>query len=338
MIYHRLINKILLILFCLNFLEALDFSKCQEYQLQASKEFVLNNGNMIRAYHIGEGRYLAFSKEDIEDERLKKFDKLLGLALFADSNIEKRYDLVKIKKEIPAVALNGASSTKGVIKQAQKSLKDLAVFSSPMPQNAMISDICYQMYGISVGGNRFIDKQYIERFLNEKSAQISHTSLGIILTNDNIIKDINPFVSSTLRIGDKIISLNNKPISSKEEFINLEANLAPNKIATISAKRGKNEIIVALMPFLRIVDFDKLESYMAFFGLDLSPDLVILNSPSFGGFKQGDKFLRLNQIKISNINELNMAIRAVLKQNENMSFLINRENFELFITLKEQEE
>lgn len=335
MIYHHLTNKILLILLCLNILEALDFSKCQEYQLQASREFILNNGNMIRAYHIGEGNYLAFSKEDIEDKRLKKRDRLLGLALFSDKTIEKKYDLVKIKNEIPAVALNGASSTKGVIKRAQKSLKDLAIFSSPMPKNAMISDICYQMYGISTGGNRFIDKKYIDSFLNTKAMEISHTSLGIILSDDNIIQDINPFISTTLRIGDRILSLNNKPINSKEEFINLEANLALNKIATIAAKRGKDEIIVALKPFLRIVDFDRVESYLAFFGIDLSPDLVILNNPNFGGFKQGDRLLRLNQINISNTNELNMAIREVIKQNENLSFLISRENFELFITIKE---
>ena len=65
-----------------------------------------------------------------------------------------------------------------------------------------------------------------------------------------------------------------------------------------------------------------------YFGIYLSDELVIMEDAL--SFRKGDKILMLNKTKVKNIQELNNAIEA----KKDLSILINRNDFEIFITIK----
>lgn len=94
MVFRHLIIKIFSLFFLVNITLGLDFSKCQEYYLKTSKTF-----SGINAIHIGNGLYLAYSSKQVEDSKLIKSSPLIGIYLFKDEAINRKFDLLNIKKK-----------------------------------------------------------------------------------------------------------------------------------------------------------------------------------------------------------------------------------------------
>lgn len=363
-------------------LNAYNFSKCKEFYLNTSQIFSLDisaNGadstKEIRAFHIGEGKYLAFVGEGIDsitNENILFYDRFVGLALFSGKKMTPKYDLLPITKSVQSLPLAGITSdsiTQGKITNTQKSLKNKAQFSRQIPPNAVISDICYQSYGISVGTNRFIDKAYITRFLAEKGARI-YSDIGFEIETQKgalIIKSINPFVEfkfvrivdsgannanrtnrtnlanqksdnppESLRIGDEIVAINGISVKNADEFFDIASTLELGKRATIRIRRGNIVMEFSFMPLKRERGFDESGTLLDFFGIVVDERLVVIRAPIDSIFKRGDRILRLNQIKVSNKAELNSAIWRVLRGRQDFSFLLTRKDFEFFITFKNE--
>ncbi len=228
-------------------LNAYDFSKCKEFYLNTSQVFSLElsaNGadstKEIRAFHIGEGKYLAFvgvGIDSITNENILFYDRFVGLALFSGKKMTPKYDLLPITKSVQSLPLAGITSdstTQGKIISTQKSLKNKAQFSRQIPPNAILSDICYQSYGISVGANRFIDKAYITRFLAENGARI-YSDIGFEIETQKgalIVKSINPFVEfKFVRIVDSSANRANNAnrVNQNSKNRTNQANLANQK-------------------------------------------------------------------------------------------------------------
>ena len=231
-------------------LNAYNFSKCKEFYLNTSQIFSLEisaNGvdstKEIRAFHIGNSKYLAFVGEGIDsitNENVLFYDRFVGLALFSGKKMTPKYDLLPITKSVQSLPLAGITSdsiTQGKILSTQKSLKNKAQFSHQIPPNAVISDICYQSYGISVGANRFIDKAYITRFLAEKGARI-YSDIGFEIETQKgalIIKSINPFVEfKFVRIVDS--GANRANLANRTN----QTNLANQKSANLANQKSAN--------------------------------------------------------------------------------------------------
>lgn len=279
-------------------LNAYNFSKCKEFYLNTSQIFSLEisaNGaystKEIRAFHIGDGKYLAFVGEGIDsitNENILFYDRFVGLALFSGKKMTPKYDLLPITKSVQSLPLAGITSDstiQGKIINTQKSLKNKAQFSRQIPPNAILSDICYQSYGISVGANQFIDKNYITRFLTEKGTRI-YSDIGFEIETQKsalIVKSINPFVefrfvrivdSSTnqanlanrkntdnptesLRVGDEILAINGISVKNEYEFFDIASTLEIGKRATIRVLRRNIIMEFSFMPLKRERGFDE---------------------------------------------------------------------------------
>lgn len=334
MIYRHLKIKIfytlILSVSCIN---ALDFSKCKEFYINTSKEFAGKS-----AIHIGNGNYLAYSSIPLEDKSLVKKDDILGLYLFKDSPLKAKYILRNIDKSIPLTAINKNTITKGKILQKQQSFNNLAIFSKNINENSVISDICYQIYGISAGENRFIDKKYIDRFLQTKNAKYSYIGVFVKDSKDGVVvSHTNPLVNTTINPSDIILSVNDKKIIDSNHFTDTVASISPDSNVKLEIKRGSKILQIHIKTLEQNTRFGVNPSFLEVFGLILDEDLVVRENLAKNDFKVGDKILRVNQIKIKTIEELNKSIKNVLMDTNTLSFLIVRDDFELFITLTLQQ-
>ena len=363
----------------LTILNAYDFSKCKEFYLNTSQVFTLeisvngaNSAEEIRAFHIGDGKYLAFvgvGIDSITSENILFYDRFVGLALFSGKKITPKYDLLPIIKSVQSLtlaAITSDSTMQGKIISTQKSLKNKAQFSRQIPPNAILSDICYQSYGISVGANRFIDKAYITRFLAEKGGRI-YSDIGFEVEAQNgalIVKSINPFVEfrlikiidssensanrannanqkindspKSLLVGDEILAINGVSIKNEDEFFDIASTLEIGKNATIRVRRGNIIMDFSFMPLKMERGFDERGTLLDFFGIVVDERLFVIRAPIDSIFRRGDRILRLNQIKVSDKATLNSAIWRVLLNKKDFSFLLTRKDFEFFITFKNE--
>lgn len=358
-----------------NALEAYNFSKCKEFYLNVSQIFMLEDGKEIRAIHIGDGKYLAYGGTSFSESKgkdLLKYDGFTGLMLFSGKKIVPKYDLIPITqsaKNMPLAAITDNAITQGKILRQQLSLKNKATFSRQIPQNAVISDICYQSYGLSVGSDKFIDIAYITRFLSENGVKI-YSDIGFEIKAQKgalIVSYVNPFVKFTpldssanqknatnqkganlanqkstnatdsLKIGDEIVAINDTTLKNENDFFDVAATLPLGKKATIRVKRSDRILNFAFLPMKRVRGFDENGTMLDFFGIVIDDSLRVIHAPRASIFRVNDRILRLNQIIVENKAELDSAILRVLGNKWDFSFLITRKDFEFFITFKNED-
>lgn len=356
-------------------LEAYNFSKCKEFYLNASQIFTLEGGKEIRAFHIGDGKYLAYGGTSFSESKgkdLLKYDGFTGLMLFSGKKIVPKYDLIPITqsaKNMPLAAITDNAITQGKILRQQLSLKNKATFSRQIPQNAVISDICYQSYGLSAGSDKFIDIAYITRFLSENGVKI-YSDIGFEIKAQKgalIVSYVNPFVkfalldsganqknatnqkstnltnqkstnaTDSLKIGDEIVAINDTTLKNENDFFDTATTLPLGKKATIRVKRGDKILNFAFLPMKRVRGFDENGTMLDFFGIVIDDSLRVIRTPRASIFRANDRILRLNQIIIENKTELDSAILRVLREKWDFSFLITRKDFEFFITFKNED-
>lgn len=352
---HLSLRFCVLALLLLSPASAYNFSKCSEFYFKTSRVFVLPSGDKVRAIHIGEGKYLAFSKENSVDSA--KYDPNMELIIFKGENLAQKYDLIPPKKILDSapklVAISKNSTTQGQILRPQKSFKDFGIFSHEIPQNSVISDICYQVYGISIGGDKFIDSAYLARFLGQKHSAYSDIAFSV---SGKKINSINPIAqkiaqsnnfgaeSSTQKnaessvisqnLGDEILAIGGKKIKDEYDFFDTTSTIDTTKLAQITLKRGDKILQIPARVFKKHRAFSQRASALDILGIIVDDDLRIQRTPeNYKFFAKNDKILRLNQIKISNKTELDSALKEALLQGRTLSFLVVRKNFEFFISL-----
>lgn len=341
MIYRRLsLRFCVLTLLLLSSASAYNFSKCNEFYFKTSQVFMLPSGISVRAIHIGEGKYLAFSKENSTNSA--KYDPLMELIIFKGKNLAQKYDLIPPKKILDSApklaAISENAIVKGNILSAQKSLKDFGRFSREIPQNSIISDICYQVYGISIGGDKFIDSAYLARFLERKHSAYSDIAFSVSGTKISSINIIaQKFAESSpnsQNLGDEILAIDGKKIKDEYDFFDTTSTMDTAKLAQITLKRGDKILQIPARVFKKYRAFSQSGTALDILGIIVDDDLRIQSAPkNYKFFAKNDKILRLNQIKISNKTELDSALKKALSQGSTLSFLVVRKNFEFFISL-----
>lgn len=341
MIYRRLsLRFCVLTLLLLSPASAYDFSKCNEFYFKTSQVFMLDSGTTVRAIHIGEGKYLAFSKENSADSA--KYDPFMELIIFKGKNLAQKYDLIPPKKILDSapklVAISEKAIVQGNILSTQKSLKDFGKFSREIPQNSIISDICYQVYGISIGGDKFIDSAYLARFLERKHSAYSDIAFSVSGTKISSINIIaQKFAESSpnsQNLGDEILAIDGKKIKDEYDFFDTTSTMDTTKLAQITLKRGDKILQIPARVFKKYMAFSQNGTALDILGIIVDDDLRIQSAPkNYKFFAKNDKILRLNQIKISNKTELDSALKKALSQGRTLSFLVVRKNFEFFISL-----
>lgn len=294
--------KIALFIAFINSAFGYDFSHCITYYDEASS--VAGNSRSI-SLKTSEGNLaLIFSPTPPSNLKIFKADAFVGLYIVQNKKTPYSYDFLSIdsyakSNELSAIGFNYRK--KGKILKSQRGFVEYGEFSSPIPRNGVISNICYQIYGLGVGSKYFIDKRYLDRFLNEKSAYYGDIGVRVLQKDSYIIVyQVDPFFDKNpFRVGDVILSINGKNITSYQNFEWIVSNLAYKKPAEIEFIRNGQKQKLNVIVDKRYGGFLLPDTFLERFGISLDKTLTITdideNSKNTLGFKVGDRLVWISQ-------------------------------------------
>lgn len=158
--------------------------------------------------------YVAYSKSPIIAKEVIKSDPFIGLYLLDVKQPSRGYELKEIETmpdDIEVAIIGSQKIQKTKILQEQKGFINYAKTSDLIEPNEIVSNICYQIYGIGTKEG-FIDKKYLERFLSQD--EVYYGDIGVRLKeNSNQILQVDPFFANNpFRPGDIIIQINDKKV------------------------------------------------------------------------------------------------------------------------------
>ncbi|STQ84134.1 PDZ domain-containing protein [Helicobacter fennelliae] len=291
---------------CSVLVSAMDFSHCKSYYKQATTSI---DSALLYAIKYQNNQYLiAFSKTPLTSPYIIKKDPFLGLYLFKGST-PLSYTLKPLdnfSRTTQLAAINQTQITTGKVLNFERGIFDLGKFSSTLPQNSVISNICYQIYGIAIDSHTFIPKNLIDRFLSQKGGK--YGDIGIRTTEDKkgfvIVKQVdlffdkNPFLPE-----DRILEINQKPIKSLVDFEWSVANLEIGSTSHITISRGGKKQTFHIKVDRRYGGGLITDSFLERFGVVIDSDMVIKKIPkplpfALSQLSVGDKLIWINKTPI----------------------------------------
>ncbi|WP_237416261.1 DUF7488 domain-containing protein [Helicobacter saguini] len=310
--------------------EKVDFSHCATFYKQAS----VNLGNNLYAIRLKNGAVVGYNPTRPVVKGLAKYDPFVGLFEIRESIGSKyAYEMADIddyalSQELASTGIKGAKV--GRFEEHQKGFLIPAKFSVPTQKNGVISNICYRIYGLSVGGNGFIEKRYIDRFLSQDKPYYGDIGVRFQeVDTENatfVVQFADPFFpNNPFKRGDVLISIND---SAPKDWGDLEwkiANLEQGEEADIKIRRGevlKNMVVKVGRRYGGMLLPD---SFLERFNFDISSDFVVQKSPSQGAFsklRKGDKILFINnidlrQLRVANTAQKNELLRELFTRLQN---------------------
>ena len=178
-----------------------------------------------------------YSVSATKPKSFMRYDKILGLYLIKTKN--KRY--LHFKKShlgVWVASITKNSIYSGNYAEYQTSLYLPAKISSTTKEGAIICDIFCNPIGIGVKGG-FLSQKFISPFTKVKPKVIKHPLkfMGIIFDKNLIITKIIPNSVTQkhyIKLGSKIVKINNIKVSNQKEILNLLKN---KKDVTITIKQ-----------------------------------------------------------------------------------------------------
>lgn len=185
-------KTLIILLFFLNGLGAYDFKHCQAFFKKAS----LQKGG-VALKELPKGVYLYYSKTYPKHAKVIKSDPFVGLYLLQSAPSEYFYTLRDLDKDAlirPMASIGDKEAIEVRLLSKQQGYERYAQISQEIQKNGVISNICYQMLGLGVGGNGFIETKFIKRFLNQQEPY--YGDIGVRLEEDNkrlVVTQFDPF-------------------------------------------------------------------------------------------------------------------------------------------------
>lgn len=322
-----------------------NYSHCKNYYLNASVP--VGDTRAIALKHKGKKVYLLQSKTR-PNAKILKADPFVGLYLVESGTSKLSYNLLTLDsrtlKDPNLATISAKEVKKGKITARQSGYLNYAKFSSPLVQNSVIGNICYQIYGIGVGGNGFLEKKYIDRFLNVGA---SYSDIGVrfdMNAKKPLVRLIDPFFpNNPFMVGDEIVSVNGKKVGSVLDTIWVITNLAQNTNAKITFKRDGKVHTITIKPDKMYGGLLLSDTFLERFGVAFGEDLEVLSLNDSGhlrlGFlKEGDKIVWINkkEANIHNIKELlsnSQSDEELQQYGGKIQLLIHRGEAEFFIKI-----
>ncbi|WP_235853055.1 DUF7488 domain-containing protein [Helicobacter labacensis] len=315
---------------------AYDFSQCAQYHRLASHE----HGVSLFWDH----KQVSFLHSRIPPKGVKilKADPFIGFYLIQAPKTRFAYHLLDIDAQATKrpLASVSAQARAGSILHRQTGFLHFARFSKPMPINAVVSNICYQIYGVGVGGHDFIESRYLKRFLKQKSPY--YGDIGVRVRAGAVVQSVDPFFKHNPFLErDVITRINNQPIRNAQDFEWVVSNLAYQSRARITIKRGN-----ALKTFVVRVDkrhggFLLPDTFLERFGITLNHKLIITKAthlaPPLNQLQVGDQLVWINKRPIVKPGQsprvaLQRALSEAFMQGR-IEMLILRNGFEFYVRL-----
>lgn len=350
----KLILRLSILLACISsLLFAYDYSHCVKYFKAASTP--VGSTYAISLKNGKDQHHILYSATRPKNVKILKADPFVGLYLIATPKTTQSYDFLPLDsrtlKDKNLALISASTPQKGAITKRQDGFLNYAHFSAKASANAVLSNICYQIYGLSVGGQKFIEYKYIKRFLDQKSPY--YGDLGIRTDGYSakpIVSIIDPFVpENPFMPNDEILTINNQKISSAGELEWAMSNLKKDSIATITLKRNAQTLTLKTKVGQRYGGFLLKETFLERFGIEIDENMVIQSiNPSLAGrfskLRVGDRIEWINKQPILLANQTPLQAYERLKLllsnayfdkrfGGQMQFLIIRDQLEIFIKI-----
>lgn len=193
----------------------MDFSFCKDRYQETTLTF--RDTRAIPIVFKDKIYYVIYSKSPIIAKEVIKSDPFVGLYLLDVKRPSKGYTLKEIEAmpdDIEVAIIGSEKIQKTKILQEQKGFINYAKTNDVIEPNEIVSNICYQIYGIGTKEG-FVDKKYLERFLSQD--EVYYGDIGVRLKdNSNQISQIDPFFANNpFKPEDVIIQINGKKTSAE---------------------------------------------------------------------------------------------------------------------------
>lgn len=339
--------------FVFSSLFAYDFSICQRYYKDASSP--LENSRVIYVEYGKEKFFIGFFKTPPKNVKIIKADPFIGLYAFdLPSKNKQSYMLMPIDAKALSLNLAGIAldkAQKGIILEDQKGFLNYGRFSGTFPTNGVVSNICYQIYGLGVGQDRFIDSKYLNRFLEQESPY--YGDIGVRLYPPETknyklkVQYVDPFFPNVPFLkDDEILAVNRRRLKNYYDFEWIVSNLEEHSHTEVTIKRKNKLMTFNIEVHRRYGGFLLQDTFFDRIGITLDEHLKIsATNPKMykeqQGLQEGDTILWINGQKIFNHNrgtpqEIQARIRELLTQAVSLGkldILISRDGFQFTLNL-----
>ncbi|CRF48546.1 FIG00638667: hypothetical protein [Helicobacter heilmannii] len=325
----------------LSTLDGYDFSYCEGYYKRAS-----HPGSVSLFWKGGQVSF-AYGKP-ARGAKILKADPFIGFYLLKTPPTEFAYNLLDIDEHAythPLASVSTHHAIRGQIVKRQEGFLDFAKFSAPVAANGVVSNICYQIYGVGTGGG-FIEARYIKRFLRQKSPYYGDIGVRVRQRGGVVVQSVDPFFRNNPFLEqDKITNINGHNINNVREFEWVVSNLPYQERASVQVLRGGHYKTLSVRVDRRYGGFLLPDSFLERFGIRLSPHFVIqaINKSRPHDFRLlhvGDKIMWINRKPIAPAGASFSAKLAALRRALSHSYmqggiemLILRNGFEFYVHL-----
>ncbi|WP_205435941.1 DUF7488 domain-containing protein [Helicobacter suis] len=338
-----MLSKYFFLLLWASFLYAYDFSHCQKYYDLASRP-----GSVSLFW---EGKQVAFVHGSVpKGVKILKADPFVGFYLIKVPPTKFAYNLLDIDEQAykhPLASIGSHDARPGSILARQRGFLIYARFSAPMPANAVVSNICYQIYGIGVGNkeNAFIESRYIKRFLSQNSPYYGDIGVRVKEQGGVMVESVDPFFTNNPFLEkDVITKINNQPITSTGHFEWLVSNLPFKRVISVQIRRkGQLQTLTVrvdkryggfLLPDSFLERFIKINAHFVITALHKNRPQALRN------LHLGDQILWINRKPIAsssaNFTQKLRALRQAFSHaymQGRIEMLILRKGFEFYVRL-----
>ncbi len=260
--------------------------------------------------------YLFYSKKTLHPVRLKNTDKLTLGEWLASMDDDSMY--------------TGNFAQRGV---------GLNIFfeqNSKTPPNSMISCLCCDIYGIGIGGGKFISSNFIKRFLNSKS--VYYGDIGVRFAKrgkDIIVSSVNPmFKNQKLKVGDIIKKIDGRRVKKVEDIEDYILFQKIGKVVKLKFLRNNRLFTRKIRVQKRYGGGELSDSFLEAKGMFFNKNLKIKNlqKGSFAqktGLRIGDKLLQIDRKNVANEDDIRRIFSKIKKKEVNLLF--DRDDFQFFV-------
>lgn len=329
-----------------------DFSACVKFYEKRVK--IIQQHIAVPIFFENENFFVTFSKIPIIAEEVLVRDDFTGLHLLNFTTPLRGYTLKNIDEMSATLKMaaifrdeneNFAARTGQILKN-QRGFLSYGNFSAKAPENAVISNICYQIYGIFSDAG-FISRPFIERFLHQatgKNPKIYYGDIGVRL-RENIVTQIDPFFpQNAFETGDEILKIGEKSVQNHDEINLIIADLPENLPINITIRRKNSTQILNVMPRARVGGLLRQDSFFEQLGIKINENLIIVRN-NFSGSSaakdllRGDEILWINgldprKMRGSNIFEnTRRALSDAIQKDGFIELLVSRNGFEFRVKI-----
>jgi len=309
---------------------AYDYAHCVKYFNAAST--TVGDTQAISIKNGKKQLHIMYAPIPPDNVKILKSDPFIGLYLVSLPTTKQSYDLLALDnrtlndKNLAAISRN--TTQKGSITKRQKGFVHFAHFSAKAPRNGVLGNICYQIYGLTVGNQHFIEKRYIDRFIAQKSPYYGDLGIRFEINTKKVLL-VDPFATKNpFMPDDEILSINGKTISSGTELEWEMSNLKKDSVAKVRIRRQSKILTLNAQVGQRYGGFLLRETFLERFGIVLDENMYILSidlnrAGRFKQLREGDKILWINKQPIITSQDLSTHERF-----ERLKFLLSQTHFD----------